>query len=343
MHSVVIDLGRTTSVASLFVSVFFFVEKKVLTFEKKLSLHFFLRPFDYFPLVSFFFLISLLHLFFKKKSIAETSPFLLFLCFSWDEHPFTTIFTPTTPWPMELFDSLVTVLGECGDDTRKSRSVIKFVYLPTLTRLFLLVGDASRRLGCFSPCLCHTLDVADRSELIVARNVQSLFICLCTIHAPVSRLRPRSEFVPSCACQIPCCPQHVVLNTSVSWHDRLCDAHCELLDQWTILTSQKVIASQSSSARVIIYIIVLFFSLRSKSTIYGMSGTEGQDPGGTAPIHLQLPRGATGNSREQSTPQSTAPVTRLIDTESLLQVPPYQGDYDHVFFSWFFSFFVPFL
>ena len=57
-----------------------------------------------------------------------------------------------------------------------------------------------------------------------------------------------------------------------------------------------------------------------------MSGTEGQEPGGTDPIDLQLPRGATGSGREQSTPRSTAPVTRLIDTKSLLQVSPYHGD-----------------
>ena len=56
-----------------------------------------------------------------------------------------------------------------------------------------------------------------------------------------------------------------------------------------------------------------------------MSGTEGQEPAGTDPFDLQLPRGATGSSREQSTPQSTAPVTRLIDTKSLLQVNPYHG------------------
>ena len=75
-----------------------------------------------------------------------------------------------------------------------------------------------------------------------------------------------------------------------------------------------------------------------------MSGTEGQDPGGTDPIDLQLMRGTTGNSREQSTPQATAPVTRLIDTESLLQVTPYHGDNDIVFscFPFFISFFVPF-
>ena len=48
------------------------------------------------------------------------------------------------------------------------------------------------------------------------------------------------------------------------------------------------------------------------------------------PRGLQLPRGAAGSSRmpttEQTTPQLTAPVSRLIDTKSLLQVTPYHGD-----------------
>ena len=57
-----------------------------------------------------------------------------------------------------------------------------------------------------------------------------------------------------------------------------------------------------------------------------MSGTEGQEPGGADPIDSQLPRGAAGSGREQSTPQSTAPVTRVIDTKSLLQASPYHGD-----------------
>ena len=56
-----------------------------------------------------------------------------------------------------------------------------------------------------------------------------------------------------------------------------------------------------------------------------MSGTEGQAPAGTDRIDVQS-RVATVSSREQSTPQSTAPVTRLIDTKSLLQVTPYHGD-----------------
>ena len=56
-------------------------------------------------------------------------------------------------------------------------------------------------------------------------------------------------------------------------------------------------------------------------------------------IHLQLPRGATGSSREQSIPQSTAPVTRLIDTKSLMQVTPYHGDVAS-FLGWKWSFLI---
>ena len=56
-----------------------------------------------------------------------------------------------------------------------------------------------------------------------------------------------------------------------------------------------------------------------------MSGTKGQEPAGTDPIDRQLPRGATGSSREQSAPQSTAQVTRLKTRRVLLQVP-YHGD-----------------
>ena len=57
---------------------------------------------------------------------------------------------------------------------------------------------------------------------------------------------------------------------------------------------------------------------------------EGQEPASIDPIDMQLPRGAAGSSRmpttEQTTSQSTAPVARLIDTKSLLQVTPYHGD-----------------
>ena len=66
---------------------------------------------------------------------------------------------------------------------------------------------------------------------------------------------------------------------------------------------------------------------------------EGQEPGGTDPIDLQLPRGAAGSNRMQSTPQSTAPVTRVIDTKSLLQVTPYHGD-KASFLGWNWSFLI---
>ena len=68
-------------------------------------------------------------------------------------------------------------------------------------------------------------------------------------------------------------------------------------------------------------------------------GRKDRNPGGTDPIDLQLTRGATGSSREQSAPQSTAPATRLIDTKSLLQVTPYHGD-KASFLGWKWSFLI---
>ena len=71
---------------------------------------------------------------------------------------------------------------------------------------------------------------------------------------------------------------------------------------------------------------------------------EGQEPVGTDLMDLRLPRGAAGSSRmpttEQSTPQSTAPVTRLIDVKSFsLQVTPYHGD-KASFLGWKWSFLI---
>ena len=67
-----------------------------------------------------------------------------------------------------------------------------------------------------------------------------------------------------------------------------------------------------------------------------MSGAEGQDPAGTDPIDLQLPRSATSSG----TPQTSTPsVTRLIDTKSLLQVTPYHGD-EASFLGWKWSFLI---
>ena len=118
-----------------------------------------------------------------------------------------------------------------------------------------------------------------------------------------------------------------------------CGTHCELLN---IDTSPRVIASQIPSERVI-NTLQYYTSYQSGSgasvTVYGMSGTEGQEPGGTDPTALQLPRRATGSGREQSTPQSTAPVTSLIDTKSLLQVTPHHGDKPS-FLGWKWSFLI---
>ena len=136
-----------------------------------------------------------------------------------------------------------------------------------------------------------------------------------------------------------------VLNTSESSRDRLCRSaakcgtHCELL---STDTSPRVIASQIPSARVINILYITYYKKSGSGasvTVHGMSGTEGQEPGGTDPIDLQLPRGATGSGREQSTLQSTALVTRLIDAKSLLQVTPYHGD-KASFLGWKWSFLI---
>ena len=67
-----------------------------------------------------------------------------------------------------------------------------------------------------------------------------------------------------------------------------------------------------------------------------MSGAEGQDPAGTDPIDLHLPRGATSSG----TPQTSTPsVTLLIDTKSLLQVTPYHRD-EASFLGWKWSFLI---
>ena len=106
-------------------------------------------------------------------------------------------------------------------------------------------------------------------------------------------------------------------------------------DSSSFVTSLGVIVNNTTFARVIIvfdnYLHYLYVFLKilcknvsgARGTVYGMSGAEGQDPAGTDPIDLQLPRSATSSG----TPQPSTPsVTRLIDTKSLLQVTPCHGD-----------------
>ena len=59
-----------------------------------------------------------------------------------------------------------------------------------------------------------------------------------------------------------------------------------------------------------------------------MSGTEVQELARNLPVLIELTCSCQEEQLavEQSTPQSTAPVTGLIDTKSLLQVTPYHGD-----------------
>ena len=103
---------------------------------------------------------------------------------------------------------------------------------------------------------------------------------------------------------------------------------------------QKVEAkAQATTTHYITYYIKDKSGSGTSVTVYGMSGKEGQDLASIDPIDLQLPRGAIGSSREQSTPQSTAPVTRLVDTKSLLQVTPYLGDKSSIL-GWKWSFLI---
>ena len=72
----------------------------------------------------------------------------------------------------------------------------------------------------------------------------------------------------------------------------------------------------------------------ARVTVYGRSGVEAQDPAKIDPIDLQLARGATISG----TPQTSTPSeTRVIDTKSLLEVTPFQGD-KASFLGWKFSF-----
>ena len=136
-----------------------------------------------------------------------------------------------------------------------------------------------------------------------------------------------------------------VLNTSESSRDRLsrsaakCDTHCELLNDDT---SPRVIASQIPSARII---NTLYFTYNIKVVAERVLqsteclGRKDRNLAALIQLTCKLPRGATGSGRQQSTPQSAAPVTRLIDTKSLLQVTPYHGD-KASFLGWKWSFLI---
>ena len=96
------------------------------------------------------------------------------------------------------------------------------------------------------------------------------------------------------------------------------------------LPSPEVSASQISSARVI-NTFGIFFKKGVAEQVLQFTECLGRKDRNLAVL---IPLG-----REQSTPQSTGPVTRLIDTKSLLQVTPYHGD-KATFLGWKWSFFI---
>ena len=108
--------------------------------------------------------------------------------------------------------------------------------------------------------------------------------------------------------------------------------------------------SHTSSARVIsvfdnyphyfFFFDIIFFNKSgcgARVTVYGMSGTEGQDLGGTDQIDLQLPRGATSSG----TPQKSTPKVHTSDRHAEFvasdAVSWRQGKF---FFGWKWSFLI---
>ena len=117
--------------------------------------------------------------------------------------------------------------------------------------------------------------------------------------------------------------------------------NCWIIEQ--ILTGSKVIASQSSSARVNTFDIIHNIKVVAEQVlqITECLGWKDKDMGVLIQLicSCQEEQLAVVECRRQTTPQSTAPVTRLIDTKSLLQVTPYHGD-KASFLGWEWSFLI---
>ena len=107
----------------------------------------------------------------------------------------------------------------------------------------------------------------------------------------------------------------------------LCTACVEHIWNLTVQT-----VSDSSEVRAIVspqQVSSTHLTRQAAEQVLQFTECLGSELAGTEPIGLQLPRGATGSGSAQT---STTPVTRLIDTKSLLQVTPYHGD--KASFSW---------
>ena len=146
-----------------------------------------------------------------------------------------------------LCDSVVTVLGECWDDTHKSRSAIKFVYRPTVVPSRLLT-----RRGVFVVFSPFREVSFGRRAIFVCLLVHDTRICWIKAQTQTRVCFPAENqlvLLLSSACRA----EHICFLTGKMVTERsvLRIVNC-LLALRTILTSQKLIASQSSSARVII-------------------------------------------------------------------------------------------
>ena len=195
----------------------------------------------------------------------------------------------------------------------------------------------------------YTRDVADLSELTVARNAQSPFVC--ARDTSVRCVQGSSQFAFRWFLVEPHVSPHLNPNRTDCVRVQrsvISIVNCLVRDSSSFVTSPRVIVNHTPSARVIIvfddclhYLHLMIYTLHksgsgARVTVNGMSGVEGQDPAGTDPIDLQLPRSATSSG----TPQTSTPsVTRLIDTKSLLQVTPYHGD-KASFLGWKWSFLI---
>ena len=341
MHSVVIDLGRKTSLASLF-SLFF--EKKVLMLKSSCLFISFFDPF----------LNSLLHLFFKIHFWWQKNHCFFFHLFllRWTSY-YNHIYTGHTVtcwvmWPSR--DSIGRMLGWHAQ-IEKCNQVCVFAHVDEVVHSgcwrvaaswlffsqFVLHAwcSGSVRVDCCAQCAILVCLLVHDTRICIKAQTQIRVCSQLCLSDPSLSSSCRAEHICVLTGQI-------VTECSGVWYALWIAGSVNSSHE-----SESHRESEFISTRHHLHYILLKKRKNDSGagvTVYGMSGTEGQDPGWTDPIDLQLPRRPTGKSLEQSTPQSTAPVTRLIDTESLLQVTPYQGVNDHVFIMFFFfSFFVPFL
>ena len=105
----------------------------------------------------------------------------------------------------------------------------------------------------FSPCLCYTRDVADLSELTVARNAQSPFVC--ARDTSVRCVQGSSQFAFRQFLVEPDVSPHLNPNRTDCvrvQRSGISIVKCLVRDSSSFVTSPRVIVNHTPSARVII-------------------------------------------------------------------------------------------